>query len=238
MKTKLYGVGVGPGDPELLTLKAKRIINSVDVLLCPSKSEEANSFAFEIIEPNLENKEVIIDKMIFPMHYNVDEIEKKWKMHGDRITEYLKEGKTCAFITLGDPTVYSTFMYTLPYIEKEYLDLEIIPGITSFCAVSADVNQPLMLWEESLKVVPVRKHDGDHLYREIKDSDNIILMKPSNNAEGIVKALKDLNLENKFMLISKVSTDSAHLIKDINELENTKIPYLSTMLIKKGGFHE
>jgi len=236
MKTKLYGIGVGPGDPEYLTLKAKRLINSVDVLLCPTKKEGADSFAYEIISPNLENKEVAIENLVFPMHYDTDDLESKWKRNGQLITDYLKAGKTCGFITLGDPTVYSTFIYTLPYIDEQYMDLEIVPGITSFCAVASEIKQPLMVWEESLKIMPVRKNCGDTLIKAIEDHENLVLMKPSSNPEAIIKAIKHHGLEDKFMLISKVGTEEESLVKDIHVLENMKLPYLSTMIIKKGGF--
>lgn len=238
MKTKLYGIGVGPGDPEYLTLKAKRLINSVDVLLCPSKKEGADSFAFEIISPNLENESVHIENLVFPMHYDTDDLESKWKSNGEIITSYLKEGKTCGFITLGDPTVYSTFIYTLPYIDDTYMDLEIVPGITSFCAVASEIKQPLMVWEESLKIMPVRKNCGDTLIKAIEDHENLVLMKPSSNPEAIIKAIRHHKLEHKFMLISKVGTESETLIKDIDVLEHMKLPYLSTMIIKKGGFRD
>jgi len=238
MKTKLYGVGVGPGDPEYLTLKAKRIINTVDVLLCPVKKEGSDSFAFEIVKPNLENVDVLIENLVFPMNYDMNDLENHWHKNGQLITKHLSEGKTCAFITLGDPTVYSTFIYTLPYIDQNYMDLEIVPGITSFCAVASEIKQPLMVWEESLKVIPVRKNDSQHLIEQIEANDNIVLMKPSNDTKTIVEAIKSHKLEDKFMLISKVGTESSNLVRDIDELEGMKLPYLSTMIIKKGGFRD
>lgn len=236
MKTKLYGIGVGPGDPEYLTLKAKRLINTVDVLICPAKSESADSFAFEIAKPSLENDQVVIEKMIFPMHYKTDDLKAQWQKNGERITELLASGKTCGFITLGDPTVYSTFIYTLPYIDDEVMDLEIVPGITSFCAVASEIQEPLMVWEESLKIMPVRKNNEEALIQAMNDHDNVVLMKPTTDTAAIVKALEHHKLEDKFMLISKVGTNEASIIKDIHTLKNKKLPYLSTMIIKKGGF--
>ncbi len=237
MKGKLYGIGVGPGNSEYLTIKGKRIINEVDILLCPEKKEGAGSFAFEIIKEHIENDSLEIVNLVYPMHYNEDELETMWEKNGKIINEYLKQGKKLAFITLGDTTVYSTFMYTLPFVDKELMDLEIIPGITSFCAVASEIKNPLMVWEESLKIVPVRKNDKDQLTEAIKHNDNIVLMKPSNNPSEIIKMLRENELEDKFMLISKVGTDEEVLISDIKELENIKLPYLSTMIIKKGGFN-
>jgi precorrin-2/cobalt-factor-2 C20-methyltransferase len=237
MKSKLYGIGVGPGDSEYLTIKGKRIINEVDILLCPIKSLTSESFAFNIIKEHIENEKLEIVNLLYPMVYDENELENMWQKNGKIINSYLEKKKNIAFITLGDPTVYSTFMYTLPYINKSLMELEIIPGITSFCAVASEIQQPLMLWEESLKIIPVRKNDKDQLNEAIKNNENLVLMKPSNNPTEIIKMLKENNLEDKFMLISKVGTDEEVLIRDIKTLENKKLPYLSTIIIKKGGFN-
>lgn len=236
MKTKLYAIGVGPGDPELLTLKAKRIMNSVDVLLCPVKKMGASSYALEIVSPNLD-EDVHVFELLYPMHYDKDALNTQWIENGLIISNLLKSGKSCAFITLGDPTVYSTFMYTLPYIDEAYFDLEVVPGITSFCAVAAVAKQPLMLWEEGLTIIPVRKNDREALMASIQAHENIVLMKPTSDTSAIISILKALKLEDKFMLISKVGREDTLVITDIEALEKGKLPYLSTMIIKKGGFY-
>lgn len=235
---KLYGVGVGPGDSELLTLKGKRIINEVDIIFCPEKKEGSGSFAYEIIKEHIENQNTVIVNLVYPMHYDEEELRKLWKHNGEIITESLKSGKTGAFITLGDPTIYSTFMYTLPFIDKELVAVEVVPGITSFSAIASQLKMPLVAWEENLTIAPVRKRSNDELERLIENSDNLVLMKPSNNPEQIIKMLRNKDLSNNFVLISKVGTGEEILIKDIEELERTKLPYLSTMIIKKGGIEK
>ncbi|KDR96503.1 precorrin-2/cobalt-factor-2 C20-methyltransferase [Peptoclostridium litorale DSM 5388] len=232
---KLYGIGVGPGDPELLTIKGKRIINEVDFLFCPEKKEGAGSFAFEIIDEHLENDNVKIVNLVYPMHYKEDDLEKMWRHNAGIIGDMLQGDKRGAFITLGDPTVYSTFMYTLPHVDKTSIEVEIVPGITSFCAVASELKLPLVEWEENLTIMPVRKKDNAELQRSIAHSDNLVLMKPCNQPNEIVQMLKNNGLEKNFMLISKVGTGEEVLIDDIEQLENTKLPYLSTMIIKKGG---
>ncbi|MEA3424350.1 MAG: precorrin-2 C(20)-methyltransferase [Bacillota bacterium] len=230
---KLFGIGVGPGDPELLTIKAKRIINEVDYLFCPVKREGAESFAFEIVSEHIENNQIKIVNLVFPMNYQEDELNRMWKKNGAIISEILSGNKTGAFITLGDPAVYSTFMYVLPYVDS--VDVEIVPGITSFCDVACKIKVSLMVAEESLAIVPVRKKNNEELGNAIVHNDNIVLMKPSNNPEEIIKMLKDKGLEKKFTLISKVGTNEENIIDDIETLEKNKIPYLSTMIIKKDG---
>lgn len=107
---KLYGIGVGPGDPELLTLKAYKILQKADVIFCPEKKKGAGSFAFGIIKEHIKDSKARIVDLEYPMHYHGDELKKMWQENGRIISEYLKGEKTGAFITLGDPSVYSTFM--------------------------------------------------------------------------------------------------------------------------------
>ncbi len=236
MKAKLYGVGVGPGDPDLLTIKAKAVINDVDVLFCPVKGDKKDSFAYAIVAPHLHNQKVEIVDLLYVMNYKWKEIEDQWQKNAKIIERYLAEGKHCAFITLGDPTVYSTFMYTLERIEMTDYELQIIPGITSFCATAAVFGKPLTAWQETLKIIPVRRNDSAHLRDQIANEDNLVLMKPSNDASTIVGALEELGLTENFKMISKVGTPAERVVDDIEQLKNTKIPYLSTMIIKKGGF--
>ena len=131
---KLYGIGVGPGDPELLTLKAHRILNAADVIFCPEKEAGAGSFAFDIIQGLLKDTKAEIVNLVYPMHYHGSQLREMWKQNAGCIAQYLNGDRTGAFITLGDPAVYSTFMYTLPYIEEAGVEVEVVPGVTSFCA--------------------------------------------------------------------------------------------------------
>ncbi len=238
MKAKFYGIGVGPGDSDLLTIKAKKIINSVDILLCPIKGDKKVSFAYSIVAPHMENEQVEIVNLMYVMNYKWQEIEDQWQKNAKEIEGYLSEGKSCAFITLGDPTVYSTFMYTLERMDNAKFELEIVPGITSFCATAAKLGNPLTSWEEGLKIVPVRKNDSAYLRDQIANEDNLVLMKPSNDASTIVAAIKELNLQDKFRMITKVGTPAECIIGDIEQLSQMKIPYLSTIVIKKGGFND
>lgn len=235
---KLYGISVGPGDPELLTLKACRIINEVDILFCPVKKQDGESFAFEIIKPNLHNIKVQVVKLLYPMHYKEDELKKLWKENGAVISGMLKGERSGAFVTLGDSTIFSTFMYTLPYIDRDQVDIEVIPGITSFCAVASAAALPLVEWEENLTIFPVRKNSAAMLSTAIANSDNLVLMKPASDREALIQALKENELDRKFVLVSKAGTKEERCITNLAELEKAEIPYLSTMIIKKNGFRK
>ena len=232
---KLYGIGVGPGDPELLTLKAHRILNGADVIFCPEKETGAGSFAFDIIKGLLENTEAEIVNLVYPMHYHGTQLREMWEQNAGCIAKHLNGERTGAFITLGDPAVYSTFMYTLPYIEAAGVEVEVVPGITSFCAVADSMKMPLVAWNEDLVVAPVRKNSSEDLGRVLREHDNVVLMKPSTDPEALLRALEENHLEDRFVLITKTGTGEERLVTDFEDLKQYDIPYLSTVIIKKQG---
>ena len=163
MAGKMYGIGVGPGDPELLTLKAVRLIRESAVVAVPGTAKE-ESVAYKIVKqaiPELDEKEIIPVPM--PMTKDKDLLERSHEAGAKLVREQLDAGKDVAFLTLGDPTVYSTYLYIHKRIDAAGYDTEIISGITSFCAVSAKLNTGLVE-----KAEPLVQIDG----REIWDSMN------------------------------------------------------------------
>ena len=126
-------------------------------------------------------------------------------------------------------------MYTLPYIEAAGVEVEVVPGITSFCAVADSMKMPLVAWNEDLVVAPVRKNSSEDLGRVLREHDNVVLMKPSTDPEVLLKALKENHLEDNFVLITKTGTGEERLVTDFEELKQYDIPYLSTVIIKKQG---
>ena len=230
---KLYGIGVGPGDPELLTLKAHRLLREADVIFCPEKEKGAGSFTWNIVQGLLKDSGAKIVHLVYPMHYHGKRLREMWEENARRIAEYVEGEKTGVFITLGDPAVYSTFMYTLPYIEAAGVPVEVVPGITSFCASACAVKLPLVAWDEDLLVAPVRRNSSQDLGNLLKEHDNIVLMKPSSNPQALLDAIRENKLEENFVLITKTGTGEEKVITDFGELEQYDIPYLSTVIIKK-----
>lgn len=232
---KLYGIGVGPGDPELLTMKAHRILHEADVIFCPEKETGAGSFAFDIIRNVIADARAEIVNLVYPMHYHGGRLQEMWKSNAALIAEKLEGGRLGAFITLGDPSVYSTFMYTLPYIEEAGVSVEVVPGVTSFCAVADSLKLSLASWNEDLVVAPVRKNSSGELGTVLREHDNVVLMKPSANQQALIQAIEENHMEDKFVLITKSGTGEERLVTDFEELKQYDIPYLSTMIIKKQG---
>ncbi|BEP28287.1 precorrin-2 C(20)-methyltransferase [Helicovermis profundi] len=232
---KIYGIGVGPGDKEYLTVKAARILSECDILYCPIKSEGSVSFAYEIIKEYV-NPNAKIVNLVFPMNYDKDELNKKWKENAKFIADNTVKNKKIAFIVIGDVMLYSTFLYLKEHLIEEKIDIDFIPGITSFSAISSSLGTPLAMWEEGLAVIPASKDSKFDLNKVLEAFDNVIVMKPSHNPKKIVDSLIKNNLENNFRLITKAGTDEEVIISDIDKIKD-KIPYLSTMIIKKNGMN-
>ena len=154
MQGKLYGVGVGPGDPELLTLKALRLIKENEVIAVPGKEIQA-SVAYQIVKGAYEElDEKTLIPVAMPMTKDPQVLKANHDKAADQVESYLKEGKNVVFLTLGDTTVYSTYLYVHKRILERGYEAEIVSGITSFCAVAARLNMGLVEADQPLHVIP------------------------------------------------------------------------------------
>lgn len=154
MRGKAYGVGVGPGDPELMTYKAARLIRENEVIAVPGKDAET-SVAYRIARgcvPEIAQKTLV--PVYMPMVKDRARIEEEHKKGAALLEKYLDEGKNVVYLTLGDPSIYCTFSYLQHILEKDGYEVELVSGITSFCAAAARLNLPLTEWDEPLHVIP------------------------------------------------------------------------------------
>lgn len=233
MKGKFYGIGVGPGDPGLLTVKAVELIQLADVIVCPESKKDEGSIALKIAEPYLRAETEQL-ALVFPMTHDKEILAAAWRENAIRIHQETEKGKILVFLTLGDPTVFSTYMYMIPYLLEQGVEVETVPGITSFTAVASRMNLPLTLGHETLAVVPLMK-GCSNARAALENFDNCVIMKPSHDSETLAALLLEMGLEDNFVLISRCGTDEETLCTDIHELSSGKVPYLSTMIVKKGG---
>ena len=183
----LYGIGVGPGDPELMTLKAVRLIGEMDIIAAPGEDVKKTT-AYTIVSqavPEAADKELLPIHM--PMEMNRERIAEYHRRAAKEIAGKLEEEKNIGFITLGDPTVYSTFSY----IEKEVKDMgyrtAYISGIPSFCAAAATAGIPLAEWQESLHIVPAIHS----LQKNLDDEGNYVFMKIGRKINEVRERLKE-----------------------------------------------
>lgn len=181
-----YGVGVGPGDPELMTLKAVRLIRENDVIAVPGKIPE-ESAAYQIalsVVPELSNKELL--PVYMPMIKDRGRIDQEHRKAARILEGYLDRGKNVVYITLGDPTIYCTFTYIQHYLETDGYGVELVSGISSFCAAAARLKLPLAEWDEPLHIVPAVHKLEDTLSLP----GNYVLMKSASQMKAVKEMLR------------------------------------------------
>jgi len=185
---RLYGVGVGPGDPDLLTIKALKVIRKVDHLFVASSTKNQYSLAKEVITPHLP-PEKEVRRLSFPMTYQEEELRKAWEENARIVAEALKSGEA-AFLTLGDPDLYSTFGYLAREILKliPNLEFEIVPGITAMQAAAARLKLILAEGEETVVLTSGTK-GKEVIENWATQTDTLILYKVYRQAEDLLKAL-------------------------------------------------
>ena len=215
---KLFGIGVGPGDKELLTLKAVKILGSCDVVVAPSAMKGGKSIALETAEDYIkEDAEVIIK--YFPM--GGEEQEEKIYEAFKVIEEKLQAGMDVAFLTIGDPFVYSTYIYLLKYILEQGYNTETVAGITSFCACARLAGEPLVIGNEPLLIVPADRLDA------VKDEKYLVIMKVYKLEEEVVNFLEDKGFQ--YVYIKRAGREGQEIIRDKEEIKKQK-EYMSLII--------
>ncbi len=214
----LYAVGVGPGDPELLTLKAVKVINKADVIACPAKAGEAG-IAYEIARgacPEIEKKERIL--LDFPMKESG--LGAAHQEAAKRIVDVLGEGKSVAFLTLGDPGFYSTFFYISEMVSDKGFEIQIVSGITSFSGISARLNIPIAIGRENVLITTGKFRDFDG---------TLVVMKAGSK----LKELKARVIEcgKKAWLVENCGMESEKVYEDVHVIPD-ETGYFSVLIVK------
>ena len=186
MKGIAYGVGVGPGDPEYMTLKAVRLIRENQVIAVPGKvAKESTAYKIAVqAVPELAEKELVPVNM--PMIKDRELIDAEHRKGAEKLRTYLDQGKNVVFLTLGDPTVYCTFSYIQHYLETDGYRVELVSGIPSFCAAAARLGLPLGEWDEPIHIVPA-VHKTDY---KLEQDGNYVLMKSASHMKEVKALLK------------------------------------------------
>ncbi len=231
-----YGVGAGPGDPELLTVKAVRVLKEARVLVVPRSKDTSSggSQALGIIKKAVDTADKEILEIPFPMTKDKGALEKSRREAAFKVVEKLKEGKDAAFITLGDPMLYSTFSYLIPLV-REMLpgaDIRVVPGITSFSAAASLANIPIAEADEKVLVIPAA-YDLRELEDALRRFDTVILMKVNKAIDGIIDLLASLGLDKNAFLVSRAGWPDEEVITDIKRLKGTMPDYFSIAIVKK-----
>ncbi|MEF9984351.1 MAG: precorrin-2 C(20)-methyltransferase [Oscillospiraceae bacterium] len=224
----LYGVSVGPGDPELITVKAVRIIKETRIIAAPMTKGE-KTLALDIAKGavNFDGKTIL--PISFSMTKDKEELQRVHQEIADTIMEYLEKGENVAMLNLGDVSIYSTFSYIQAIVVASGFESEMIAGIPSFCAVAASLNLSLTTMEEPLHIIPT-VHSKVEDYISLKGTK--VLMKTASSFNEVKADLIRLNVANKATMIQNCGLTDQKICRDLSQNADDNISYFTTIIVK------
>ena len=236
---KLFCVGCGPGDPELLTIRALNLIKEADVIFVPTSKLNKPSIALSIVEKYLKKTTEIIN-LVFPMVKDKNSLKEYWEKHACDIAEKVRSEKKTVYLTVGDPSLYSTWIYIHKELKRKHKDIEveIVPGITSIFAFAAEAKISLVEGDENLSVVPAC-YDLNKVKNTVKASDTIVFLKDGRYFDNVIEMLSDTGFspDSKIAIAQDVSTNEKTLeiksLKDIRGKKQSSSKYFSIMVVKR-----
>jgi precorrin-2/cobalt-factor-2 C20-methyltransferase len=231
----LYGLGVGPGDPELITVKAFRLLQQSPVVAYPKKRMGSKSYAHQIAELYVQPQDKEMLGLVFPMTRDKEILEREWNKTVEIVWERLSEGKDVAFVTEGDPMFYSTFIHMMRVMHEEHPEVPVVtvPGVSSFLGAASRFNMPLADGDEQIGIIPATE-DKEAMRKAIEDHDTVVFLKVAKVLPMIIGLLKEMGLADKAAVATKVTSSEEMVWTDMRELERAELSYLTLMVVKKG----
>lgn len=225
----LYGVGVGPGDPQLLTLKACDVIKSADVLAFPvngSGKSLARSIVANIIPEGTEELAIHV-----PMKVDRGPAQSAYDDAASTISNHLDAGRDVAYLCVGDPLFYGSFMYLAARLEEKHT-LEIVPGITSLSACAARTHMPLGGRNDILSVIPATLEEAD-LKSAIANADTSVIIKVGRHFAKVREVVREAGLAKRALILESASGENER-VTPLENITQDKAPYFSTILVRRG----
>lgn len=229
-KGTFYGVGVGPGDPELLTLKAHRLIQQADVISyigIRGGRSQARSIAKISIDSAPQPPEEIAVPM--PMSKDRSLANQAYDTAAEQIRGALDEGKSVAFLCEGDPLFFGSFAYLLDRLAGDY-QCEVVPGISSVHSASAALLTPLTILKESFAVISGR-HSDEHIRDTLINHDTVVIMKAGSSRPRLLKILEETNRSADAKYLEYISREQEKIVTDVTQLDETEGPYFSVFVV-------
>lgn len=230
----VFAVGVGPGDPELLTRKAERVLRQADVVLAPVSNPSEASVALETVREFLDEsrQEIIVHQ--FPMTSDKNRLIPAWQEAAAMIAERVAAGKNVAFITIGDPLLYSTFIYLLRIFRESYpqIAIEIVPGISSINTAAAVACVPLAEADERIAIIPATA-GMEKIIEALATYDTVVLLKVKPVYGDILEVLVQMGRERSAVFVERVGGTRQKLLIGLAEMAAHTPDYLSLMIIRR-----
>jgi precorrin-2/cobalt-factor-2 C20-methyltransferase len=237
---ELVGIGVGPGDPDLLTVKAVKAIHNADIIMCPASKEDRPSIALSVVSPLIDkskNQEIV--KLIFPMTKDKNILEETWKKNAKIMAEKVLLGKNVVYLTLGDPYLYSTWIYMHKDITENYPEMKIsvIPGIVSMFTFASKVGISIAEGAEKVAIIP-SCYDLSSVKEIAKNSETMIFLKDGRYFDQVIDVLKESGFpdDSIFAIGQDLGTDHEIIKKlTLGEVNDNTLTtkYFSILVVKR-----
>lgn len=227
----LYALGLGPGDPELVTLKARRIMRSVPTLLLPVRREGEEGYAWQIARPHLEAGDQRIVRLPFPQERGNSKLDAQWDKHCRTVLHLLVDGQDAAFLTQGDPLLYGTFIQLATRLWRAAPDLpiQVVPGVSSITAAAAAAGEPLVARGGRLAVLPA-VYGLDDLRRTLREFDTVVLLKVNRVLGELVAALERLGLAEQALLVERCGRPEQRVVRGLRGFAGP-VDYFSLVIV-------
>ncbi|KAF6243597.1 precorrin-2 C(20)-methyltransferase [Nitrosopumilus sp. b1] len=237
---ELIGIGVGPGDPDLLTVKAVKAIHNADIIMCPASKEDRPSIALSVVSSLIDkskNQEIV--KLIFPMTKDKDVLVSTWKKNAKIMAEKVLSGKNVVYLTVGDPYLYSTWIYMHREIKSNHPELKIsvIPGIVSMFTFASKVGVSIAEGAEKVAVIP-SCYDLSTVKEIAKNAESLIFLKDGRYFDQVIELLKESGFpDNSIFAIGQDLGTEKEIIRkltlgEVND-DTLTTKYFSILIVKR-----
>lgn len=229
----LYGIGVGPGDPDLIPVKAVKILQEVDVIFTASSTKNDHSLAVRVAGPHLPQG-TPVQTLPFPMSRDRETVRAAWAENARTVMSCLEQGQDAAFLTMGDPLTYSTFSYLLRTMHNlaPHIQITTIPGITSYQAAAAATNTPLVEGEENLLLLSGVK-GGNGIRKSALQADTVVFLKAYKKCAHIVHSLQECGRLSSSVGVVRCSFPDQEVVRDLTQLADKDPKYWTLILSRK-----
>ena len=228
----LYGVSVGTGDPELITIKALKIIRKCPVVAFPAGIKGKQGIAESIIQGYLQPQQKTLP-LAFPYSQNQAELSRAWQSAAEQVCEYLQRGQDVAFACEGDVSFYSTFSYLAETLDKLQpgVNIQRIPGVSSPMAVANCLKIPLTAHNDKLVVLPAL-YSVEDLEKVLDWAETVVLLKVSAVYSKVWQVLQRRNLLTSAWVVEKVSFADQKVYYPLNSHSKLQLSYFSLLIVK------
>ncbi|RME28193.1 MAG: precorrin-2 C(20)-methyltransferase, partial [Deltaproteobacteria bacterium] len=230
----LWGLSVGPGAPDLLTLRAHRILTTAPVVAWPACRPGGSSYAWRIVRQYVDPSRQEQLGLVFPMSKDWSQLIPVWQESARTLLAHLHAGRDVAFVTTGDVMLYSTFLHLWEVIEEldPAVPVLVVPGVSSLTAAAALAGVPLGQGDERLSVIPATWHE-DHLREVLETTETVVFMKVARVLPRLIAVLEQTGRIGQAVLVSRGTAEQQIVTRDLRRFADRRLNYLSLVLVAR-----